>query len=114
MKGYKLFLDEMENLSLEKRKAVVKRIFGFEDVLLYTIDEEDGDIVFRVYDGVKYNKIRFVFGEVDTKIFSKIKLTDISINCDLFLQNFVDDGRVFSKFVKILLEGDINYFDSFL
>lgn len=114
MRGYKLFVEKMEKLTVEERNRIIKKIFGFEEVILYSLDKEDGDIVFRVYNGKKYNKIRIIFTVTEVKNFSEIKLTDISIECDVFLQNFVDDGSNFSKFVKILLEGDISYFDSFL
>ena len=114
MVGYNLFLEKMDKLSLEERKTVIKKIFSFNEVKIYTVEIEEGNIVFRVYDGEKYSKITIVFGDVETKKFMKFKFGDISVNCDIFLQNFKDDGEIFSSFVKILLEGDISYFDSFL
>ena len=114
MKGYKLFVEKMNKLYVEERNMVIKKIFGFQKVILYSLYVEDGNIVFRVYNGKRYNKIRIIFEVLGTQNFSQIRLTDISLDCDIFIENFVDDGSDFSKFVKILLDGDISYFDSFL
>ena len=114
MKGYKLFVEEMNKLSVEEGNRIIKKIFGFERVIVYSLVEEDSDIVFRVYDGKKYNKIRIISRVVGMQNFSEIRITDISLECDIFINNFVDDGSHFSKFIKTLLEADISYFDSFL
>ena len=114
MYGYKLFVEKMNKFSIEERNRIVKKIFGFEKVILYSLDEEDRNIVFRIYNGKRYHSIKIIFGIVETSNFSEIRLTSISVYCDVFLKNFVDDGSNFSKFIKILLEGDISYFDYFL
>lgn len=114
MKGYKLFVEKMEKLPVEERNRIIKNIFGLEKLILYTLDEEDGDIVFRIYNGKRYNRIRITFETMGTQNFSEIRLTDVSLDCDIFIKNFVDDGSNFSKFVKILLEANISYFQSFL
>lgn len=114
MKGYKLFVEKIDELSNEEKYRIIKNIFCLKRVKLFSLDEENGDIVFRIYDGIKYYRIRFVLTSKDKIVFCEKSETIISVYCDIFIQNFVDDGSNFSKFVKILLDEDINYFDSFL
>ena len=71
MKGYKLFVEEMNKLSVEEGNRIIKKIFGFERVIVYSLVEEDSDIVFRVYDGKKYNKIHRVGGGINAKLLCK-------------------------------------------
>ena len=114
MEGYKLFVGKLDELTINERNKIIKQIFGFEKVIFYFLIEEEGNIIFRIYDGKRYIKIRIVFLDQGTQNFFEFRLTDVSLICDVFIKNFVDDDSNFSKFVKILLEGNISYFDSFL
>ena len=86
MEGYKLFVDKMNKLSVEERNKIIKRIFGFKKVILYSLDEEDGDVVFRIYNGIRYYRIKFIFEIKDKNGFLEIRDTSISLYCDIFIK----------------------------
>jgi len=114
MLGFELFLSKLDELTLEKRRSVVKRILDFKEVKLYTLENEDGNVVFRVFDGKKYYKINIIFLDITEKNWVIVNRTDISVICDVYINNFVYDDSFFSYFIKLLLENDVSYFELFL
>ena len=60
MEGYKLFVGKLDELTINERNKIIKQIFGFEKVIFYFLIEEEGNIIFRIYDGKRYIKITYV------------------------------------------------------
>lgn len=114
MEGYKLFLERLEKLTLKKQKEVIAKIFGLEIVYLYSVELDDEEkIVFRVYDG-RYYQFKFHFDNIINNKFLEIIVKERIVLCDIYLKNFYRRDDNFTKFINILLEEDISYFDDFL
>ena len=113
MDGYNLFLEKLEKLDLKKQKEVIAKIFNLEIVYLYSVETDgDGNIIFKIYDG-RYYQFKFNFSIIKNNKFLDIVVKERIVLCDIYLKNFFRRDDNFSKFVRVLLEWDISYLDSF-
>lgn len=122
MIGYKLFLSRLEKINSSDRKKVLNNIFSLE-ILIYTFIEFDKTIIFKLYDGNIYYQFNFILENNNDNFDERlnIKIKDRIVVCDVLVENFelestrkIKNENSFYKFIKILKEGDISYFDSFL
>ena len=122
MEGYKLFLEELEKLDYYTRYKVLSNIFGI-NVRVYVTDVVDERIIFRLFDGNTVYNFNFILDKFDEDDcnYIKARIRNRIIICDVYVENLiieillgVNDGNNFYKFLKILKDGYINYFDSFL
>lgn len=114
MKNFNLFWEKFEKLDFKTKKEMVRKIFELEKVLLYTVDFGVEKIIFRIYDGSKYYK--FIFSSerrLDERIF-KIIVKEIYVYCEIYVLNYSDKDDNFSKFMKMIKDGDFSYFEFFL
>ena len=119
MEGFYLFMDKFNELSFRDRKELIRKIFGLKKIDLYTIDDEDREKVFRIYDGNRYYKFIIYFERGLDNYMFKITAKDIFINCKIYvcgynIENDFFENRIFSKFIRILKYGDINCFEFLL
>ena len=118
MEGFDLFMKEFKKLNFKDRKESIRKIFGLKRIILYTIDDEESEKIFRIYDGDRYYKFIIYFENSLEKYMYKINVRDIYINCQICVLNYniendFLENRYFSKFMRILKYSDIKCFEFF-
>ena len=119
MEGYFLFLDKLNKLTLKERCEIIGKILEIK-VKVFDLNINEGKIFIKVYDGEKYYQFCFV-REVFCEEYINISIKDRILVCRIFVDNLFGDllneknfKKDFYSFLKIIVDGDISYFDSFL
>lgn len=119
MEGYFLFLDKLNKLTLKERYKIIGKILEIK-VKVFDLSINEGKIFIKVYDGEKYYQFCFIRG-VFCEEYINISIKDRILVCRIFVDNLFGDllneknfKKGFYSFLKIIVDGDISYFDSFL
>ena len=119
MIGYKLFMDKLDRFSVEDSRCIIGNIMGI-DVLLFSFDVFHDSIILKFYDGYTYYQFNFIF-EGNENFIVPVKCVERLSIYDVFVNNLKEDSADnfcfdsnFYRFVKLLRDGDISYFEYFL
>jgi len=89
--------------------------------LIYSFSKIEEKIIFKLYDGNIYYQFVFIFSNIDGDKKLNIIIKERIVICYIFVENLkfeieteIINGNNFYKFLKILKDGDISYFSSFL